>query len=219
MPFSGVQDYLAALETRGELLTITDPIDPELEITEIADRFVKAGGPALRFTAPKGSPYPVVINLFGTLARTCFALGVSDLNEIGARLEELLHSELPRSLVDKIRAVPKLLEISNWAPRTVSKAPCQEVIEDQPKLSELPALKCWPQDGGRFITLPLVFTRHPDTGRRNVGMYRMQIYDDRTTGMHWHPHKVGAEHHRRYQRLGQRMPVAVALGRDRKSVV
>jgi len=214
MPFNGLQDYLSALDRRGELLTITDPIDPELEVTEIADRFVRAGGPALRLTNPKGSRYPVVINLFGTLERTCFALGVSDLNEIGARLEELLHAEPPSSLIDRIRAVPKLLEISNWMPRTVGKASCQEVIEDQPRLSDLPALKCWPQDGGRFITLPLVFTRHPDTGRRNVGMYRMQIYDDCTTGMHWHPHKVGAEHYRRYRALGRRMPVAVALGSD-----
>ena len=214
MPFNGLQDYLAALDRRGELLTITDPIDPELEITDLADRVVRAGGPALRFMNPEGSPYPLAINLFGTLARTCFALGVSDLDEISGRLEELLHAEPPSSLVGKIRALPRLLEMSNWAPRTVSEAPCQEVIEDRPRLSELPILKCWPQDGGRFITLPLVFTRHPDSGRRNVGMYRMQIYDDRTTGMHWHPQKVGAEHYRRYETLGRRMPVAVALGSD-----
>ena len=214
MAFDGLQDYVAALEKRGELLTISDPVDPVLEITEIADRAVRAGGRTLRFTSPKGSQYPVVINLFGTLARTCFALGVSDLNEISRRVEELLHTQPPTTLLDKVRALPRLLEMSNWAPRTVGAAPCQEVVEGDPKLSDLPILRCWPQDGGRFLTLPLVFTRHPESGRRNVGMYRMQVYDDRTTGMHWHPHKVGAEHYRRYQALGQRMPVVVALGSD-----
>jgi 4-hydroxy-3-polyprenylbenzoate decarboxylase len=214
MPFDGLQDYLAALDRRGELRTIDTPVDPELEITEIADRVVRAGGPALRFTSPKGSQYPIVINLFGTLARTCFALGVSDLNEIGARLEELLHMEPPSTLLDKIRALPRLIEMSSWAPRAAGKAPCQEVVEENPRLSDLPILKCWPQDGGRFLTLPLVFTRHPETSRRNAGMYRMQVYDERTTGMHWHPHKVGAEHYRQYAALGSRMPVAVALGSD-----
>ena len=214
MPFDGLQDYLTALEKRGELRTIDAPVDPELEITEIADRVVRAGGPALRFTSPKGAQYPLAINLFGTAARTAFALGVSDLNEIGTRVEELLRAEPPSTLLDKIRALPRLIEMSNWAPKTVGRAPCQQVVEETPRLSDLPILKCWPQDGGRFLTLPLVFTRHPETGRRNVGMYRMHVYDDRTTGMHWHPHKVGAQHYREYQARGERMPVAVALGSD-----
>ena len=214
MAFDGLQDYLTALEQRGELLTVGEPVDPELEITEIADRVLRAGGPALRFDAPRGSGYPVVINLFGTSARTAFALGVSDLDEIGARVAQVLHTQPPSSLLDKLRALPRLVEISSWAPQVVSGAPCQEVVEARPSLLDLPALKCWPGDGGRFVTLPMVVTRHPETGQRNVGMYRMQIYDERTAGLHWHPHKVGAEHYRRCEALGQRMPVAVALGSD-----
>jgi len=143
-----------------------------------------------------------------------FALGAANLDEIGARLEELLRTEPPSSLLDKLRTLPRLIAVSRWAPRSVGGAPCQEVVEENPRLSDLPVLKCWPEDGGRFVTLPLVISRHPESGRRNVGMYRMQVYDDRTTGMHWHPHKVGAEHYRRHQALGQRMPLAVALGCD-----
>ena len=214
MPFDGLQDYAAALEKRGELLTIGAPVNPELEITEIADRFVRSAGPALRFTAPRGSQYPVLINLFGTLDRTAFALGAADLGEIAARLEQLLRTQPPGSLRDKLRALPRLIEMAAWAPRTTSKAPCQEVVEESPSLADLPVLKCWPGDGGRFLTLPIVVTRDPETGLRNLGMYRMQVHDERTTGMHWHPHKVGAEHYRRYEALGRRMPVSVALGSD-----
>jgi len=214
MPFDGIQDYAAALERRGELHTITAEVDPELEITEIADRVLRARGPALRFLRPRGHRWPVLINLFGTLERTAFALGVEDLNEIGHRLEALVHTQPPSSLMDKLRALPRLADMASWAPRTVKHAPCQEVAEDRPSLPNLPALKCWPQDAGRFLTLPIVITRDPETGRRNVGMYRMQIYDDRTAGLHWHPHRVGAEHYRRCEALGQRMPVAVALGCD-----
>lgn len=214
MAFDGLQDYAAALERRGELRTVDVEVDPELEITEIADRVLRAGGPALRFTRPRGSRYPVLINLFGTMARTAFALGVSDVNEIGERVEQLLHTPVPTSALDKLRALPRLAEMASWAPRRVDRAPCQEVIEEDAALGDLPALKCWPGDAGRFLTLPLVITDHPETGQRNVGMYRMQIHDDRTTGMHWHPHKVGAEHFRRAQALGRRLPVAVALGCD-----
>jgi len=214
MPFDGIQDYAAALEKRGELRVVTASVDPELEITEIADRVLRAGGPALRFDHPKGHPYPVLINLFGTLSRTALALGVSDLDEIGVRVDALLRTQPPTSLLGKIRALPRLAEMASWAPRTVSRAPCQEVVEGEPSLLDLPALKCWPEDGGRFVTLPMVITRHRETGRRNVGMYRMQIFDRRTAGMHWHPHKVGAEHYRLYEAAGDRMPVAVALGSD-----
>ena len=214
MPFTGLQDYLAALERGGELKTIDRELDPDLEIAEIADRVMRAGGPALRFAHPRGARCPVVINLFGTRARTAFALGVSDLDEIGARIEALLRTQPPGSFLEKLRALPRLAEMASWTPRTVKRAPCQEVVEEQPSLSHLPVLKTWPQDGGPFLTLPLVITAHPETGQRNVGMYRMQVFDERTTGMHWHPHKVGAEHYRGYERLGRRMPVAVALGCD-----
>jgi len=214
MAFNGLQEYAAALEQRGELRTIGVEVDPLLEITEIADRMVRAGGPALRFTRPKGYHYPVLINLFGTLKRMAFALGVQHLDEIGERLRELLHTQPPPSLLDKIRALPRFAEMASWGPRQVRVAPCQEVVEADPSLLDLPALKCWPEDGGRFLTLPIVITRHPVTGQRNVGMYRMQLYDRKTAGMHWHPHKVGAEHYRRYEARGERMPVVVALGGD-----
>jgi 4-hydroxy-3-polyprenylbenzoate decarboxylase len=214
MSFDGLQDYLAALARRGELKTVDTEVDLELEIAEIADRVMRAGGPALRFTRPRGSRYPVVINLFGTLARTAFALGVADLEEIGARIGALLHTQPPGTFLEKLRALPRLAEMASWAPRMVKRAPCQEVVEENPSLHDLPVLKTWPQDGGPFLTLPLVITTHSGTGQRNVGMYRMQVFDALTTGMHWHPHKVGAEHYRGYERLGRRMPVAVALGCD-----
>ena len=214
MPFDGIQDYAAALERRGELHTIGVEVDPELEITEIADRALRARAPALRFLRPRGHRWPVLINLFGTLERTAFALGVDDLNDIGQRLHSLLHTQPPSTFLDKLRALPRLAEIASWAPRTVNRAPCQEVVEDRPSLLDLPALKCWPQDGGRFLTLPLVITHHPETGQRNVGMYRMQLYDERTAGLHWHPHRVGAEHYRCHEASGKRMPIAVALGGD-----
>ena len=214
MSFQDLQDYAAALERRGELRSIDVEVDPELEITEIADRVVRAGGPALWFRRPRGHRYPVVTNLFGTRARTAFALGVEDLDEIGARLEAILLTRPPAGLLDTLRALPRLAEMSSWAPRRARRAPSQEVVEKQPSQLDQPALKCWPQDGGRFLTLPLVVTRHPDSGQRNLGMYRMQIFDERTAGMHWHPHKVGAEHYRRWEARGEPMPVAVALGGD-----
>jgi 4-hydroxy-3-polyprenylbenzoate decarboxylase len=214
MAFDGIQDYAAALEKRGELRTISAEVDPELEIAEIADRVLRAGGPALRFERPKGHHYPVLINLFGNLERTAFAFGVSDLDEIGQRIAEVLRTQPPTSLLAAIRALPRLAEMASWAPRRVGHAPCQEVVESRPSLLDLPALKCWPGDGGRFLTLPMVITRHPKTGQRNVGMYRMQIFDEQTAGLHWHPHKVGAEHYRQHEAAGERMPVAVALGSD-----
>jgi 4-hydroxy-3-polyprenylbenzoate decarboxylase len=218
MAFDSLQHYLSALDQRGDLRAIDVEVDPELEITEIADRVLRAGGPALRFDRPRGSTYPVAINLFGTLERTAFALGVSRLDELGARVAELLETEIPGSFFEKLRMLPRLAEMASWAPRTVRSAPCQEVAEENPSLDTLPVLKCWPQDGGRFLTLPLVITAHPESGRRNVGMYRMHVFDARTTGMHWHPHKVGAEHYRRYEARGRRMPVAVALGCDPATV-
>jgi len=214
MAFANLQEYVAALAARGELRDVAAEVDPVLEVTEIADRLVRAGGPAVRFSHPRGASYPLVVNLFGTAARAAFALGVSDFNEIGARIAALVHTPVPESFLEKLRALPKLAEMSSWTPRTVKAAPCQEVVEEGPSLDALPILKCWPQDGGRFITLPLVITTHPETGLRNVGMYRMQVYDGQTTGMHWHPHKVGAEHYRGYEAAGKRMPVAVALGCD-----
>ncbi len=210
-----LRDFIAVLEGRGDLKRISADVDPILEITEIADRIVKKGGPALLFERPKGSAIPLLIGIFGTWERMCAALGVGRIEEITGRIEALLEPEVSASFWEKLKAIPKLRELAHIVPRVVRHAPCQEVVvEAGPFLERLPILKCWPGDGGRYITLPLVFTRDPDTGLRNVGMYRMQVFDDRTTGMHWHPHKHGALHHRGYSRLKKRMDVAVALGGD-----
>ena len=215
MAFETLQDFVTALEAAGELRRIGAPVDPVLEITEIADRVVRAGGPALLFERPRGSSIPVLINAFGTMRRCAMALGVADLGEIVARIERLLRAEPPVTLVDRLRALGRLRQLASFSPRTVRSGVCQEVvIRDDPALEMLPILKCWPQDGGRFLTLPMVFTKHPETGQRNVGMYRMHVYDSRTTGMHWHAHKVGAGHYRAWESLGKHMPVAVALGGD-----
>jgi 4-hydroxy-3-polyprenylbenzoate decarboxylase len=220
MAYSGFQDFLKRLEQAGELKRISEPVDPVLEITEIADRVVKAEGPALLFENPKGSRFPVAINAFASRKRMSMALGVNDLEDIASQIERLvqLPGNVPRGLIGKAALLPELLPIlKNTAPRTVSgPAPCQEVVKvgEEARLSELPILKCWPLDGGRFITLPLVFTKEATTGKRNVGMYRMQVYDDRTAGMHWQRHKVGSRHFAEYEARGKDIPVAVALGGD-----
>jgi 4-hydroxy-3-polyprenylbenzoate decarboxylase len=218
--YSGFQDFLRKLERKGELKRIKAPVDPVLEITEIADRVSKSGGPALLFENPVGSVFPLVINAFGSRKRMSMALGVEDFEEIGREIERLvsLPGNMPDSLLGKALLLPGIAQIGlNTAPKIISGlAPCQEVVKtgSDVKLSELPVLYCWPQDGGRFITLPLVFTKEPTTGKRNVGMYRMQVYDDRTTGMHWQRHKVGSRHHAEYESQGKDIPVAVALGGD-----
>ncbi|MHB1042901.1 MAG: menaquinone biosynthesis decarboxylase [Eubacteriales bacterium] len=217
MAFNDLRDYMAELERRGLLKVIKAEVDADLEITEISDRVVKSGGPALLFEKVKGYRMPVVTNLFGTEERVKLALGVNDLDLIGEELLAILQPpELPTTFIDKLKTLPRLARLSSFIPKKVKSGPCREVvIKDKPSLAELPVLKCWPEDGGQFITLPLVFTKDPETGRRNVGMYRMQVYDETTTGMHWHIHKDGAEHCRRQkERGGGRMPVAVALGAD-----
>jgi len=215
MAFETLQDFVHALEGAGELRRIAQPVDPVLEISEIADRVVRAGGPALLFEHPKGSSVPVLINAFGTMRRCALALGVASLDEIVTRIEGLLRVAPATSWGKRVRALGRLMRLASFAPSTVRSALCQQVvIRDNPSLDFLPILKCWPQDGGRFLTLPMVFTKHPATGQRNVGIYRMHVYDERTTGMHWHVHKVGAAHYRAWEALGQRMPVAVALGGD-----
>jgi 4-hydroxy-3-polyprenylbenzoate decarboxylase len=219
MAYHGFQDFLETLEKDGELRRIKTPVSSELEITEIADRVVKAGGPALLFENVLGSKFPVAINAFATRKRMSRALGVDDLEEIATRIETLtkLPGNMPPTLLGKAMLLPGLAVIGqNTAPKMVSHAPCQEVVKTGAdiKLSELPVLKCWPQDGGPFVTLPLVFTKEPNTGKRNVGMYRMQVYDDNTTGMHWQRHKVGSRHFAEYESQGKDIPVAVALGGD-----
>ncbi|BDG59217.1 menaquinone biosynthesis decarboxylase [Caldinitratiruptor microaerophilus] len=219
MAFRDIQEFAAALEERGWLRRIKTRVSPILEITEIADRVMKqpGGGPALLFENVEGSPYPVLINAFGSMERMCLALGVERLDQIGDEIRSLMELPSPGTgLLDKLGAGLKLVEaVRHTVPRVVSRAPCQEVVEEEPDLSRLPILQCWPQDAGRFITLPLVFTKDPRTGVKNIGMYRMQVYDARTTGMHWHKHKVGQQHADRGREAGlRRLEAAVALGAD-----
>ncbi|MBC7293885.1 MAG: UbiD family decarboxylase, partial [Thermoleophilia bacterium] len=208
-----LRDFVRLLRDRGQLALIDVPVDPVLEITEITDRVCKAGGPALLFTRPKGYDVPVLTNQFGSEERVCLGLRVGSFAELAARVEQIAFPSFPDSAWKKIKALGKLKDLAALQPRLVKEGPCQEVVltGDQVDLDALPILKCWPLDGGKYITLPLVFTRHPHTGRRNVGMYRMQVYDKRTTGMHWHLHKDGAEH---FGATRGRMEVAVAIGTD-----
>lgn len=215
MAYASLQDFVKTLERQGELKRISWPADPNLEITEIADRVMKSGGPALLFEHPKGSDVPLLINAFGSEKRMALAIGAESLDAVTAEIADLIHPKVPHSLADKMGFAVKYGRIALYTPRKrkgVGTPPCQEVVMDPPRLSKFPILKCWPNDGGPFITLPLVFTNDPVTGIRNVGMYRMQVYDDVTTGMHWQKHKVGQEH--MDDSKGKRMEVAVCLGGD-----
>jgi len=215
MAYRDLKHFVDVLRQRGELKEISVEVDPVLEISEIADRVVKAGGPALLFTNVKGHRIPVLINAFGTLERMALALGAESLDAIAEDIAELLEPQMPVSLIGKLQALPKLKRFLSLPPKTVRSGACQEVVEtDSPSLAEIPIIQCWPQDGGKYITLPLVFTKHPELGTRNVGMYRLQKFDDRTLGMHWQRHKGGAAHYRVAERLGKRLDVAVALGPD-----
>ena len=216
MAYRDLRAFLQALEENGELKRIPFEADPVLEIAEFADRSVKSGGPALLFEKPKGHDIPVLINAFASMRRMEIALEVGSVEQVARRIVDLLEMRAPEGLMGKLKMLPKLAEMGSFFPRTVSAGACQEVVRTEGfSLRDLPALQCWPEDGGRFITLPLVFSRNPDTGKRNCGMYRMQIFDDRTAGMHWQTHKQGAEHYRRAGHLGhKRMDVAVAIGAD-----
>jgi len=217
MPWTDLREFIKALEKNGELRRIPFEVDPVLEITEFADRAVKNGGPALLFEKPKGSSVPVLINAFASMRRIEIALDVESVQAVADRISEYLQMRMPEGLLGKLKMLPKLAEMGAFFPKMVSSGPCKEVIQrDGFSLADFPILKCWPQDAGRFITLPMVFTRNPDTGKRNCGCYRLQVYDERTTGMHWQTHKQGAEHYRRLAAEGKesRMPVAVAIGSD-----
>jgi 4-hydroxy-3-polyprenylbenzoate decarboxylase len=217
MAYTDLLDFIHALEKQGELKRISFEVDPILEIAEFADRSVKTQGPALLFERPKGSRIPVLINAFASMRRMELALEVDSVDAIAARISEFLEMRMPEGLIGKLKMLPKLAEMGSFFPRRVSDGPCKQVIRKKDfALSDYPILQCWPQDGGRYITLPMVFSRNPDTGKRNCGCYRMQIYDDRTAGMHWQTHKQGAEHYRRTAKAGQRkrMDVAVAIGAD-----
>ena len=213
MTYRDLPKYLEALEAKHLIDTIEVEVDPELEITEITDRISKQYGKALKFTNVKGSPFPLVINAMGTYERLNLGLGVNSLDEIAEQIEDYMDLSAYVTLKGKIKSIPKLAPLPFIFPRKVKHAPCQEVVE-APNLNLLPIIKCWPQDGGKYITLPLVFTKDPETGQQNVGMYRLQVYDEKTTGMHWHLHKDGKEIYEKYRKLGRKMPVSVAIGCD-----
>jgi 4-hydroxy-3-polyprenylbenzoate decarboxylase len=213
-PPSDLREWISLLEREGELHRVTVEVDPDLEITEIVDRTVKAGGPALLFEHVQGSRMPLLINQFGTQRRMCLAFGVEELDELGRKVADVLELQPPAGLMDKVRSLAKLKSIADSMPKEVSKAPCQEVVlaGEDVDLDLLPIQRCWPLDAAPFITLPAVITRDPSTGVRNLGMYRMQKIDRRSTFMHWQIHKDG-----RADLLAAedgRIAVAVAIGLD-----
>jgi 4-hydroxy-3-polyprenylbenzoate decarboxylase len=219
MAFTDLPEFVSHLDKHGQLHRVTAPVSRDLEIAEITDRVSK--GPAhqnkaLLFERVEGSDMPVLINAFGSARRMAWALGVEDLNDLSTRVAKLLDLKLPGTLSEKLRKLGTVIDLARAGPKRTGSGPCQEVVETQhPSLASLPILTCWPGDAGRYITLPLVFTRDPVTGARNVGMYRLQVFDDRTLGMHWQTHKGSAEHEREAQRVGvDRMEVAIALGGD-----
>lgn len=216
MAYKDLNAFVDVLRAQGELKEIDVEVDPVLEISAIADRVVKKNGPALLFTRVKGHPdIPVLINTFGSKRRMELALHTDDLDAIAGEIAALIQPEMPTSLMGKIQMLSKLTRLKDVLPKTVRSGPCQEVVETgNPSLAELPVIQCWPQDGGRYITFPQVITKHPETGMRNVGMYRLQVFDDRTLGLHWQRHKGGAHHYRVAERLGQRLEVAIVLGPD-----
>ena len=215
MAYKDLREFIQLLERKGLLKRIKVEVDPILEISEINDRVVKAGGPALFFEKPKGAKFPCVVNLFGSYERMKLALKVDDFDEIGKEILEFINPEIPRNFLQKLKQLSKLKKLANFLPKYVKNGPCKEVIiKENPSLDIFPILKTWPKDGGRFITLPLVFTKDPETGERNCGMYRMQVYDSRTTAIHWHVHKDGARHYKKAENMGKRLEVAVAIGAD-----
>jgi 4-hydroxy-3-polyprenylbenzoate decarboxylase len=235
--FRDLRAFVAHLEKHDQLRRIPTPVSAELEITEITDRVSKgpaASNVALLFERVEGAEVPLLVNAFGSRERMAWALGVNDLDELGSRVASLLDVRVPGTTMARLRKLGTLIDVARAAPRRVSQAPCQEIVETaNPSVAGLPVLRCWPEDAGRFITLPQVFTRDPITGARNVGMYRLQVFDDRTLGMHWQIHKGGAEHHARAAEprasgpplpasrpaglavpVTGTMPVAIALGGD-----
>jgi 4-hydroxy-3-polyprenylbenzoate decarboxylase len=217
MAYADLREFIKVLEKNKELKRINVPVSSDQEITEITDRVSKRGGPALLFENVDDGKIPVLINALGSRRRMELALGVESVEDVADRLTEWLDFKSPEGLLEKVKMLPKLAELGKYFPKEVKSGPCQEVIrrEGEFSLFDLPIIKCWEADGGRFITFPMVFTRNPRTGKRNCGMYRMQVYDEKTTGMHWQIHKHGAAHHRDQEKRGaQLMEVAVAIGAE-----
>jgi 4-hydroxy-3-polyprenylbenzoate decarboxylase len=216
MPYKDLQEFLKHLDRKGELKRIDAELDPYLEIAEVTDRVSKKFGPALLFEKAKGAKFPVLTNMYGSYARMNMALDSENLDALGERIHEYLEIERPDGIIKKLQMIPKLSKLTNIFPDHVKKGCCQDVVltGDQVDLSIIPVLTTWPGDAGPFITLPVVFTKNPETGVRNAGMYRMQVFDKNTTGMHWHRHKGGAYHYHLAEKAGKRLEVAVAIGPD-----
>jgi len=218
MAYKSLTDFIQTLEKEGELIRIKEFVNPELEITEITDRISKmpGGGKALLFEN-NGTDFPILINAFGSDKRMKLSLGVENLDDIADEIEALFKklSSPKKNIIEKLKLLPELGKVAAYMPKVVSgRGKSQEVIHKNPDLSKIPVLKCWPADGGKFITLPMVITKDPLTNIRNVGMYRLQVFEKDLTGMHWHKHKVGARHFDEYKKLGKKMPIAVAIGGD-----
>ncbi|TDJ50404.1 MAG: menaquinone biosynthesis decarboxylase, partial [Nitrospina sp.] len=220
MHYKSLREFIERLEAEGELVRIAEPVSPLLEIAEVTDRVSKSpdGGKALLFENVEGSAMPVLINAFGSWRRIRLALGVADLESIAREIERYLKIAPPATLMDKAKLLPMLLQASKFPPKAVSakQASCQEVVMtgDDVDLGRIPIIQCWPQDAGRFITFPIVINRSLDRSIRNVGLYRMQVFDKTTTAMHWHIHKDGAHFFHEYRKENRRMEVAVAIGAD-----
>ncbi|MHB8339923.1 MAG: menaquinone biosynthesis decarboxylase [Mycobacteriales bacterium] len=216
MAYADLREFLARLDREGELRHIRVPVDPHLEIAEVVRRVVRDAGPALLFHSPGASRIPLAVNVFGTERRMAMALGVDHLDEHAERLAGLLAPDLPVGFAGLREALGRLADLRGVPPRKVRTAPCQQVVRRgaQVDLYEIPALTCWPGDGGAFLNLGLTHTRHPETGARNLGLYRLQRHDARTVGLHWQIHKDSTAHHAVAERLGQRLPVAIAFGCD-----
>ena len=218
MAYKNQQQFIDALERAGQLVRIKTYVNPNLEMAEITDRMSKqpGGGMALLFENT-GHDFPVLMNAYGSGKRMCMALGVEHLDDVAKQIEELfkLLAAPKEGIIDKLRLLPKLNQFASWMPKVKNgRGECQEIIMNPPDITKLPVITCWPKDGGPFVTLPVIHTKDPNTGIRNVGMYRMQLFGPTLTAMHWHKHKVSAKHFNEYKKLGIKMPVAVALGGD-----
>jgi 4-hydroxy-3-polyprenylbenzoate decarboxylase len=215
MAYKDLQEYIEKLRSDGELKEIRDEVSADLEIAAITDHVIKKGGPALLFTSVRGATMPLAINLFGTVKRTCLALETPSLDTLASEIASYLEPEIPEGIVGKIQALPRLARLGALRTKSVGRAPCQAIVETKnPTVAGIPILKCWPGDGGPYITFPIVVTRHPELGSRNLGLYRLQVFDEKTLGMHWQRHKGAAENYRAAEAAGKRLEVAICLGPD-----
>ena len=217
MAYKNLQHFVDTLEKEGELIRIKTFVDPHLEMAEITDRISKSSNNKALLFENTGTGFPLLINSLGSYRRICLALGVNDLDDVSKEIENLFHQLAgpKEGILDKLKMLPMLGQISSWMPKQIGgRGECQQIIMENPDITKLPVMTCWPEDGGPFLTLPIINTKHPESGIRNVGMYRMQVFGPTLTGMHWHKHKVSAGHFNEYKKLGKKMPVAVALGGD-----